>query len=506
MTKPRRTFILGLDGLTFTVLDPYRAAGHMPNFDALQTIGVRGELLSTAHPGTPQAWMTIATGLSPTQHGVLDFTVLDRASRRLRSVTKRQAGRAIWQLLGQAGMRSLIVNVPFTYPTDAVHGTMISGIPCVLDDLAFFPRGSRLPFLERFPGYAVDALFEHDWLDGCEDRAFQATLRNTRRQLNVLDFSLQNADWDFVFLVLGGPDRIQHGLWDEIASFDARAVQCFRLFDEVLGRALRWAGDDGVVAVVSDHGFEKRSGLFFANEVLRDAGLLCVRTSAIYRALARDVAKRVWNPLSARLGLRGALDSADILRSVKAKTADWQGAVGLADWEKSVAIATSTASIYLLQRTVGGWKRVVEALEGTGLVRVGTPEEFYGPGPYTQGGPDLVYHVTSAKIASPAFRNFGSSKERRNTADHNPRGVLYLSGPGIRHGSEIEGATVLDIVPTVLHMMGLPVDNRLRGTVLEQAFEEPQQVKSLDPRTGAVYVQRHETAGALSALDKLRGS
>ena len=65
------TIVIGLDGATFSILDPLMEAGHMPFLQQLTTEGVRAELASTIPPITPPAWTTIMTGRSPAGHGIL---------------------------------------------------------------------------------------------------------------------------------------------------------------------------------------------------------------------------------------------------------------------------------------------------------------------------------------------------------------------------------------------------------------------------------------------------
>jgi arylsulfatase A-like enzyme len=55
---------------------------------------------------------------------------------------------------------------------------------------------------------------------------------------------------------------------------------------------------------------------------------------------------------------------------------------------------------------------------------------------------------------------------------HRDDGMLIVNGPGIRQGSEIEGAVIHDIAPTVLHTMGLAVPADMDGQMLEAAFSE----------------------------------
>jgi predicted AlkP superfamily phosphohydrolase/phosphomutase len=67
------TLLLGLDGATFTVLDPYMERGVMPFMLSLCAGGTRAPLRTIMPPLTPPAWTSLMTGKRPGQHGVLDF-------------------------------------------------------------------------------------------------------------------------------------------------------------------------------------------------------------------------------------------------------------------------------------------------------------------------------------------------------------------------------------------------------------------------------------------------
>ena len=65
--------------------------------------------------------------------------------------------------------------------------------------------------------------------------------------------------------------------------------------------------------------------------------------------------------------------------------------------------------------------------------------------------------------------------------EHSPYGVFVMAGPGIkRNGMAISGASVLDITPTLLHHMDLPVGKDMEGKVLHACFEEPREVQFVD--------------------------
>jgi hypothetical protein len=61
---------------------------------------------------------------------------------------------------------------------------------------------------------------------------------------------------------------------------------------------------------------------------------------------------------------------------------------------------------------------------------------------------------------------------------HDPAGVLIVSGPGVRPGVEIEDCTTLDLAPTMLRLLGLPVPDHMTGRVLEELLERKHAVDS----------------------------
>ncbi len=71
------------------------------------------------------------------------------------------------------------------------------------------------------------------------------------------------------------------------------------------------------------------------------------------------------------------------------------------------------------------------------------------------------------------------SKEQRAAIEaswHRPFGVLVMSGPGVKPGAAIITARLLDITPTALALLGLPVGQDMDGRVLVEAFDSPVQI------------------------------
>ncbi len=80
--------------------------------------------------------------------------------------------------------------------------------------------------------------------------------------------------------------------------------------------------------------------------------------------------------------------------------------------------------------------------------------------------------------------------------EHRNFGVFAAKGPGVRRGEQIYGAGLLDVTPTVLTLMGLPVGRDMDGKPLVQAFDrpvEPQYVDSWEDVEGDAGMHDGET-------------
>src|SRR6185503_17198684 len=94
--------LFGIDGATFSLLDPLMSEGKLPNLSRLKQEGAWGMLQSTIHPITPAAWVSMVTGLNPGKHGVYDFWRRKNASYNLELVNSRSwSGEPVWSILGR---------------------------------------------------------------------------------------------------------------------------------------------------------------------------------------------------------------------------------------------------------------------------------------------------------------------------------------------------------------------------------------------------------------------
>ncbi len=65
-------------------------------------------------------------------------------------------------------------------------------------------------------------------------------------------------------------------------------------------------------------------------------------------------------------------------------------------------------------------------------------------------------------------------------AQHRPYGIFVISGPGIKKDEVIYGASLLDVCPTILSVLGLPVAEDMDGKPLLNIFEENRKVEWIE--------------------------
>jgi len=69
---------------------------------------------------------------------------------------------------------------------------------------------------------------------------------------------------------------------------------------------------------------------------------------------------------------------------------------------------------------------------------------------------------------------------RGDSGCHRLYGVLIAQGPEIHRGKKLENAHIMDLAPTILHLMDLPVLENMDGRVLTEALTSSRPVERQD--------------------------
>lgn len=243
--KPRPMLFVGIDGGEWRVIRRLWAAGELPH---LRGIADQGSVatLATAYNASPVIWTTIATGVTPTEHGITDFVVPGpRGDVPISSGVRRVP--ALWNMLSRLHRRVAVLGWWGSWPAEAVNGVVVSDRALLGLDASVYPASYLSNFREDLERARASSTFDARVEPELRDAAMAMTARR-----------LAADSYDLVLLYFRSADIVSHHEWTEDEPGGAggeKVARIYRAIDAEIG-ALRQRMPDGHnVLVVSDHGF-----------------------------------------------------------------------------------------------------------------------------------------------------------------------------------------------------------------------------------------------------------
>jgi predicted AlkP superfamily phosphohydrolase/phosphomutase len=292
----------------------------------------------------------------------------------------------------------------------------------------------------------------------------------------------------------------------------------YRQIDALVGEARTMMGDDGVVAVVSDHGFGPHPKMFARTDaVLAGAGLLAAtggpsRGQRMSGALRRfPAARRVLRRIVG--GLPGAARDRIAAAASGAGQVDWPRtqAYRIPLYAPAEGIAVNLRGRQELGCVEPGEEyeqvrdRIIEALIALRDPVDGRPvcmwakrrEEVYS-GDYLAEAPDVV------ALFDPSYKGQGGLGEifepvpasilQEYSGVHAMEGIFAVAGLGVREGVDLGRRSILDVAPTLRALLGIPVPSDADGAVMRDALADAVSVRERDASTPAAGAQQEQPA------------
>lgn len=513
--------IIGIDGITLDLVVPWVEAGKLPHFAQFMHEGAYGQLRSVFQPLSPPAWASFQTGVNPGKHGVYHFIELRDGGVPFPVNASSIRFKPFWKVTSEHGKRVAVINLLGTYPVSPINGVMISGMLAPSQGRICFPDSLLDEIRGAVGGYVLDVDVAPALVGNVSPDAFaQASFEMTRLRMRAARYLITRERWDLFLLVFVSTDRIQHFFWkymdparsdvsaEEREKYGSVILDLYTLLDEFLGEVNEIVGDEANIIIASDHGFGPVYLDANLNKWLAHQGFLEPKTQAA--SVKRSLYQRVHGliPLQAIKWLRDRfLPLIPRLSMGEQLGIDWRKtkAYNLGDFgniyinlkgrdlhgivEAGQEYEQVCASI---ARRLLSWKNPETSKRMVCAVHRGN--EIYA-GPHVDVAPDLVvewedYAYTSyhlQKVDDPLFAKPHESMSFGNMeycANHRLDGVVLLKGPAFEAGVMVQDAKIVDIAPTALCLMGLPVSDELDGRILLEALHED--FKSKSPVVGAV--------------------
>ncbi len=507
VSSKKKMLVVGLDSGTWRVLDPLMERGCMPFMQGLVRRGARGILRSTVPPVTAAAWTSFLTGLNPGAHGLFNFWMHDPNTYDARYVDgSARKSRPLWTYLNDAGLKTGLVNVPMTYPVKPLDGFMISGLltPKAAEDFCY-PSELRERIRERWPNY----MFTFEWVHYRYDmpRLVDRLLRWLDQQSDVCSYLMREQPWDVFATVITQTDVMQHAAMHLIEegiignnrahrSAVALIEKFYSRVDAAFQRLVEEAGADVPVIVLSDHGSERTRKVAYLDELLAQGDFLHYFPSSRFRGVrertvqhAKVLFERLdWLHVHARLlrtrprllvtTNRQRRSSIDFARSRAFSSGSYGGSypgvsVNLKGRERS-GIVEPGEEYEKIRNSVIELLRECKDVEGSPVFEdVFRREDVYN-GQFVNAAPDVVpipaagYAVLGKRGAAGAV--VSDPEPGMIPGAHSPEGMILLAGPGAANEDISSGADMCDVLPTILHWLGLKLPRGFDGCVLHEFF------------------------------------
>jgi predicted AlkP superfamily phosphohydrolase/phosphomutase len=551
-----KIFIISLDGATFSVINPFIRQGYMPNLAMMMSSSVAADLESVVPPVTAPAWTSFMTGKHPNKHGVFDFARFDPEQHNWTINNARNIqSKTLWQILSEENKRVVVLNLPYTYPPYEVTGALVSGWDAPFTEASFsYPAGLSGEILGRFPDYK-DNLWISELQPLRSDAQFAELTHKLKtgfeQQTKIAMDLLAREPWDVFMVHFQQTDWIQHKLWTYIEqgcsnpSDHSPKIEdtrnCYRHFDGLVGLLLEQAEvvrPRPTTIVLSDHGFGRLMGNIHPNSYLKEWGYLSVASEThdplkgvknlfreskytplrvMYRSLAE--AKNVLSNANAKDEHHSWTDNAEDVLATRGSTWDWKrtkaaviyayqmgfvyvnvigrGPEGIVEPGKEYERLTADliSRFREIRHPDTGAKLLKDAIRGVDMY------------PAADNGilvPDLVLIPADGYGFSFSFSNAPPKISQEGTHRHN--GILLINGESVAHPVSDFQPNLIDLAPTILHILGLAVPSDMDGRVLEEILTLDSSVRYEDVDNSVVCIApNYEQAESDIIAQRLKG-
>jgi predicted AlkP superfamily phosphohydrolase/phosphomutase len=439
--------------------------GRLPNLRALAERGV-ATLLTPVADISPVIWTSVVTGVRPERHGITSFLLPTTQGDIPVSSTLRRVP-AIWNMLSTVERRVAVLGWWLSWPAEPINGVVVSDRALRAVDHAVYPEEFGPRFEEIVAGYPEISKGD-----------LQANIARQDEIIAAVARQLVQEDFDLILAYFRGVDVVSHPFWkyfqppeneeldaDKIERFGERVPLAYEAFDRILGDLVAAAPPESNLVVISDHGFTAVDGkdhrmLVDLNRVLEHLGYLVRVDGEISWAQTRAV---TWNsPPGQRFKMiRMGLDDREP-----------KGPVRSQDRERELARLVTELGEVVYPNGSPVFK-----------TRQPTREEL-------QEGAELVVIVHRRDRPSEVFFHgkaipevIESVEELTGTHTVDTEGVFIAAGPDIDPSFRTDAVHSLDITPTLLYLLGLPVaedfDGRPRIHLFRSEFRQANPLKTI---------------------------
>ena len=471
-SQQNRVLVIGLDCATPDLVFE-KWIDELPNIRGLCEKGVFGKLRSCDPPITVPAWSVMMSSRCPGSLGIYGFrNRVSHSYDQFKIVTSTDVKvDRVWDILSKAGKKVIAIGVPLTYPVTKVNGIMVSDFLTPSLNCEFtHPPELKKEIQDVVGEYIFDV---RDFRTDNKQKILADIHEMTRKRFKLMRHFMVTKQWDFLMMVEMGTDRIHHAFWSYMDPehrkyekghpFEQAIREYYHLVDAEIGQTLALVDDHTTVLVVSDHGAKRMDGGICINDWLIKEGYMFLE-QPVDGITPFSKAKIDWSRTVA-WGDGGYY--ARVFINVKGR--EPKGVVEQKDYEKVRA--------ELMEKLAAIPDDRGEAI----ATKVYRPEELY---PQIENiAPDLfvyfgdLYWRSIGSVGNPSLYCF-ENDTGPDDANHAQHGIM-IGVPaenqsfGGEPGTEVTDLTLLDVAPTILDILEVPVPASMEGRSFSVAKRQP---------------------------------
>ncbi len=510
-----KVLVIGLDGATSELIDRWVEEDKLPNLKQVMQKGVYGKLRSVYPPKSPAAWTTFATGYNPGKHGVYDFRNYDNTRYSCIAETivdsNAFAGKTIWDIVGAAGQKVGVVTVPVTYPAWKVNGFMISGYPTPDEGKSY----SYPPELAQTipPLIGDSSLFK----SAMREQLLEEMKRLVYLCTDVSISQMQKDDYGLFIMVVGATDRAHHDWWkfidpshpayepEEARLYGHLIQETYRVADECIGKFLEAIDDDTTVIIMSDHGGGAHPLYYFnTNYFLRTLSLIQPSRRAMKKKGGlRDIFKQFYRTRIRRFpylekvyrrlpqALKKMATELDSQTMMDLDAIDWKHTkayrfpmyppvegimINVAGRQPEGCVQPGEEYEAIRTQILKDVCSLRDPRTGESIVLEAYRREELYHGECTEMAPDIILVTQDCYKGGAGIDELVSDVPldvlTKLSGVHRMDGIIFAQGPHIRRNTKIERAELINVAPTILYLLGLPIPSDMDGKPLSTIIEE----------------------------------
>lgn len=508
--------VIGLDACDPDLVALWSREGRLPFLTSLMASGVWARLLSTGGLFSDSPWPSFAAGVSPAKHGFYNAQHIRRGTTDI-VTTRASYGRYLpfWWLLRNSGKRAAVFDVPKTAPIEGVDGIQVASWG---EHYGLYKESSLpLPLVKelnrKFGRYPHAGEIVTPKRASREARLYRTISAAVERKVRAARFLMDQDDWDLFVSVFAEPHYGGHQFlhrcdsthWAHASrlphdALDDALPRIYTQLDSAVAEFFERVSKEATVFVVSVHGVQTNysanhlvpavlEGLGFQSRAVDPRG-------AAGQSGGRDLVRQMRGLIPE--GLRDALNRHLLPQSIQDRLFSRMFS-GRIDWKNSKAF-------FLPSGDFQGFISInLQGREPWGVIRPGTEyrevceqiryqmKRLINPATDRPAIHDVV--VTSGvydgerlheladlvllwakdapinELYHPELGTISAARGDLRKSQHTPEGFMIAAGAHIERGAVVTGASVLDLAPTILYLMGSPVPRDLDGRVLLEIID-----------------------------------